>query len=98
MSKTRITVFLCTGEDCSKAWHHVCDGSPGKWLKRQVEAADFPCKLRIVKTDCMDQCDEAACACCVHNGNAGQVTNIHKSQDGNRLVAAVRNCLERSRS
>src|SRR5438105_81013 len=52
MSKTRLTVFLCQGKDCRKAWKHVSGGgSPGKWLKRRVEEAGLPYKLRIVKTE-----------------------------------------------
>src|SRR5438034_8367529 len=66
MAKIHVTLFVCTGKDCSKAWRHVCDTSPGKWLKRHVEEAGLPYKLNVVKTECMDRCEEAATVCLVH--------------------------------
>ena len=63
MNKIPLTVFLCTSKDCSKAWRRVCHGSPGKWLKHQVQAAGLPYKLNIVETGCMDRCEQAACLC-----------------------------------
>jgi hypothetical protein len=50
MSKVPLTVFLCAGKDCARAWRRVCDGSPGKWLKRHAQEAGLPYKLRVVKT------------------------------------------------
>ena len=93
-NKTAITVFLCTGKDCSKAWHRLCDGSPGKWLKHQVEAEGLPCKLKIVKTECMDRCDEAACLCAVCGDSAGFVTQLHAEEDADRALATLRSCVE----
>src|SRR5258708_37305418 len=89
MSRTSLTVFLCTGKDCTKAWRRWCDGSPGKWLKRRVEEAGLPYKLRIVKTECMDHCDRAACLCCVHGGQAGPETGVRAGLDRDRLLARV---------
>jgi predicted metal-binding protein len=94
MSKPTITVFLCTHKDCSRAWRRVCDGSPGKWLKRQVESAGLPYKLTIVKTDCMDRCDEAACLCFVHGRQASLERGIRSADDADRLLAALRACVE----
>ncbi len=88
MSKTSLTVFLCTSKDCSRAWERFCDGSPGKWLKRQFEAAGLPYKLRVIKTDCMDRCDEAACLCLVHGDRARVETDVRSAHDLGRLLAA----------
>jgi len=90
MGKRTVTVFLCTGKDCCKAWRHVTDGSPGKWLKRQVEAAGLPFKLNIVKTECMDRCDEAATVCFVNGCSAAVESEIDSPQDADRLLASLR--------
>src|SRR5438445_12439419 len=90
MSKTHLTVFLCDGKDCGKAWRHVCDGSPGKWLKRQVETAGLPFKLNVVKTECMDRCDQAATVCCVNGGQACIESEIESVHDADRLLASLR--------
>jgi len=90
MSKTHLTVFLCDGKDCHKAWRHVCDGSPGKWLKRHVEAAGLPYKLSVVKTECMDRCKEAANLCLVHDRRARLEVAVTSEDDVHRLLAALR--------
>lgn len=94
MKKTALTVFLCTGKDCGKAWRHICHGSPGKWLKQQVEAAGLPYKLTIVETDCMDRCEQAACLCAVHGRHAGLVTEMRSAHDSDRILASLRACVE----
>jgi hypothetical protein len=94
MSKTRVTVFLCTGKDCRKAWARLCPGSAGKWLKRQVEQAGLPLKLKMVETECMDHCEEAACLCAVCGDRAGFVTELVSEEDGDRALAALRSCVE----
>jgi hypothetical protein len=90
VSKTTLTVFLCDGKDCHKAWRRWCDGSPGKWLKRQVEAAGLPYKLHIVKTECMDRCEHAANLCAVHGNCARRESEIGSEDDVDRLLAALR--------
>ena len=90
MAKRTITVFLCTGKDCHKSWRHVTDGSPGKWLKRQVEAAELPFKLNVVKTECMDRCDQAATVCFVNCSQACVESEIDSVHDADRLLASLR--------
>lgn len=97
MSKTAVMVFLCDGKDCRKAWRRLCDSSPGKWLKKQVEDADLPYKLHIIKTECMDRCEHAASVSCVHGEAAALVENIHSADDADRLLAALRCCVEADR-
>jgi hypothetical protein len=94
MSKTRVTVFLCTGKDCRKAWARAGAGSPAKWLKRQVEKAGLPYKLHVVQTECMDRCDEAACLCAVCGDGAGFVTEVRSEEDADRALATLRSCVE----
>lgn len=94
MSKTALTVFLCSGKDCTRAWHRLCAGSPGKWLKHQVEDAELPYKLKIVKTECMDRCDQAACLCFVHGPHACFETAVRSPHDRDRLLAGLRSCAE----
>lgn len=94
MSKTVVTVFLCTGKDCSKAWRRACNSPPGKWLKRQVEAAGLPYKLAVVKTACMDRCDEAACVCFVASGRSALLTEVPFTHNADELLAALRSCVE----
>jgi hypothetical protein len=89
MSKIPLTVFVCTGKDCAKAWGRFCDGSPGKWLKRHVEAAGLPYKLNVVKTDCMDRCDDAACLCFVHQHKASEQLRVRSASDLGRLLGAM---------
>jgi hypothetical protein len=97
MSKKHITVFLCDGKDCSKAWSCVCrDASPGKWLKRHIKEAGLPYKLDVIKTECMDRCEEAACLCIAADGLAAWETAIRSSDDADRLLATVRACAERA--
>jgi hypothetical protein len=93
MSKKSLTVFLCTGKDCSRSWDRFCDGSPGKWLKRHFESAGLPGKLRIVKTDCMDRCEDAACMCFVHDDRARLETTVHSEHDLGRLLATAMDLL-----
>lgn len=95
MSKPSSTVFLCDGKDCHKAWRRICDGSPGKWLKRQVEEAGLPYKLNVVKTECMDCCDHAACVYVVHGQQACLLTDVRHASDADHLLAALRSCVER---
>ena len=94
MSKTPLTVFLCAGKDCARAWRRVCDGSPGKWLKRHAREAGLPYKLHVVKTECMDRCDEAACLCFVHGPAAALETDVHSEHAADRLLAALRACAD----
>jgi predicted metal-binding protein len=94
MSKTRVTVFVCTGKDCARAWCRLCDGSPGKWLKRHVEASGLPYKLTTVKTECMDRCDHAGCLCFQHGSCAAPECDIRSEHDADRLLAALRSCVE----
>src|SRR5262249_23032556 len=96
MSKPVLTVFLCNGKDCRKAWHHLGKDAPGKWLKRHIEEAGLPYKLRVVKTECMDRCDAAACLCAVHGDMACLETEIRSSKDADRILAALRVVVERS--
>lgn len=90
MSKSLIQVFLCTGKDCSRAWRHITEGSPGKWLKRRVKEAGLPYKLNVIKTECMDRCDRAACLCLVHDEIAHLETKLRSPEDADRLLAAMR--------
>ncbi len=95
MSKRHITLFVCDDKDCAKAWSHTCrNGSPGKWLKRHVKEAGLPYKLDIIKTACMDRCEDAACLCIVANGVAVWETHIRSADDVDRLLAALRCCVE----
>jgi hypothetical protein len=96
MSKTRATVFLCDGKDCGKAWRKVCDGSPGKWLKRRLHEAGLPYKLHVVKTECQDRCDDAANLCFVAGDCAACERQVRSAHDADRLLAALRSCVERS--
>ena len=94
MSKESVTVFLCTDKDCAKAWRKACDGSPGKWLKRQVEEAGLPYKLKVVKTECMDACEQAGNLCFVHGGCARLESDVRSPHDADRLLASLRSCVE----
>ena len=94
MSKQRLTVFLCQGDDCRRAWRRVCDGAPRKWLKRHLEEAGLPYKLRVVETECMDRCDDAANLCCVRGTCAALVQRVRSADDADRLLAALRSCVE----
>jgi hypothetical protein len=94
MSKLSLTVILCAGKDCARAWRRVCDGSPGKWLRRRVEEAGLPYKLRVVKTECMDRCERAACLCCVAGPRADFATDVRSPHDADRLLAALRSTVE----
>src|SRR5262249_49405525 len=94
MSKVRVTVFVCTGKDCGRAWRRVCDGSPRQWLKGHVEEARLPYKLNVVKTECMDRCDEAANLCFVRGGTASCEARVRSAHDADRLLAALRACVE----
>jgi hypothetical protein len=94
MSRIPLTVFLCTGKDCSRAWRRICDDSPRKWLKRRLEETGAPCKLHIIKTDCMDRCEQAACIHLVHEGRARLETQIHSEHDLGRILEAVLDVLD----
>jgi predicted metal-binding protein len=96
MSKPLVHVFLCTGKDCAKAWRRLCNGSAGKWLKRRAEEAGLPYKLNIIKTECMDCCDDAACLCFQRGREASFEINVRAPDDADRLLAALRACVERS--
>jgi hypothetical protein len=95
MSKTRLTLFVCTGKDCRRAWGRVA-GSPGKWLKRQVEHAGLPYKLNVVETACQDRCEDAACLHAVCGPCAAAVTAVRSDHDADRVLAALRSCAERA--
>jgi hypothetical protein len=94
MSKTGVAVFLCTGKDCRKAWRHVCDGAAGKWLRRQVQDAGLPYKLTVVETECMDRCEDAANLCFVAGACAARQSRVRAAEDADRLLAALRSCVE----
>ncbi len=94
MSKVPLTVFLCAGKDCARAWRRVCDGSPGKWLKRRAREAGLPYKLQIIKTECMDRCDDAANLCGVRGNCAAFTQRVRSADDADRVLAALRSCVE----
>jgi hypothetical protein len=94
MSKTRLTLFVCNGKDCRRAWDRVAGGWPGKWLKRQVERAGLPYKLNVVETSCQDHCEDAACLHAVCVSCAAAVTAVRSEYDGDRILAALRSCAE----
>ena len=97
MSEQRLTVFLCEGKDCRKAWDRLTDSSPTKWLKRHVEEAGLPYKLRVVATECQDRCEEAACLCATCGACAVCETNIRSKEDADRLLAGLRSCASGAR-
>jgi NADH:ubiquinone oxidoreductase subunit E len=94
MSKQRLTVFVCQGKDCRKAWEQLTDSAPEKWLKRRVEEAALNCKLRVVGTECQDNCEDAACLCAVCGPCAALETRIRSKADADRLMTALRGCTE----
>jgi hypothetical protein len=96
MSKSPVTVFLCTGKDCARAWRRAGADSPGRWLKNHVAEAGLPYKLHIIKTDCMDRCEEAATLTCIHQHNAEMAVGIRGENDADRLLALLRTCVESS--
>ncbi len=96
MSRIELTVFLCDGKDCRKAWRRLYDGSRAKWLKRQVEAAGLPYKVHVVRTECMDKCADAANLCVVHDRRARCESRITSEFDAQRLLAALRDVAESS--
>jgi hypothetical protein len=96
MSKTKLTLFVCDGKDCRRAWGRVAGSSPGKWLKRQVERAGLPYKLNVVETCCQDRCEEAACLTAVCGPCAAAVTAVRAADDADRVLAALRSCAERA--
>jgi hypothetical protein len=93
MAKTRLTVFLCAGKDCSRQWKAIC-AAPGKWLKHQVKEAGLPYKLNVVETCCQDRCEEAACLCCVAGPRALVETCIRSRHDADRILSGLRACAE----
>jgi hypothetical protein len=96
MSKSRLTLFVCKGKDCRRAWDRFAGRSPGKWLKRQVEHAGLPYKLTVVETDCQDRCQDAACLQAISGACATAVTAIRSDHDADRILAALRSCAERA--
>lgn len=94
MSKIRLTVFLCTGKDCRRAWDRLCSSSPRKWLKSQIKEAELPYKLNLVETSCQDNCERAACLCCVAEDWASLITKVRSPDDADRILAAFRCCAE----
>src|SRR5262249_14932782 len=96
MSKQRLTVYLCQGKDCRKAWRRLTDSSPGKWLKRQLEQAGLPYKLTVVATESQAACDEAACLGLVCGPCAARETAVRRPDDADRVLAALRACAERA--
>jgi hypothetical protein len=96
MGRTRLTLFLCQGKACRKAWGKLTDSAPGKWLRRQLGRAGLPYKLRVVKTGCQDRCDDAAAFCCVCGPAAEAVRGLRSAGDADRALAALRACAERA--
>jgi hypothetical protein len=96
MSKQRLTVFLCQGKDCRKAWDRLTESAPEKWLKRRIEEAGLPYKLRAIATECQDHCEDAACLYAICGPCAVHETRIRSKDDADRLLAALRSCAERS--
>jgi predicted metal-binding protein len=87
VGKPRITVFLCDEKDCRRVWNRVCrDDSPASWLQRQLRES---LKGDVVKTECMDRCEEAATICLVAGSTAAFETRIDSKHDRDRLVTAV---------
>jgi hypothetical protein len=68
--------------------------SPGRWLKHRAEEAGLPYKLKVVKTECMGRCDDAACVCFVQGRAADVVTKVRSGNAADRLLAALRACCE----
>lgn len=95
MGKQALLVYLCTGKECRKVWHRL-DGSPTKWLKRRLEEAELPYKLNVVKTECMDHCEHAACLCVVAGTRASLETDLRPDEDADHVLAALRACAERA--
>jgi hypothetical protein len=91
---TRVTVFLCTGKDCARVWRRSGEGSAKKWLKRHVEEAGLPYKLKVVETDCMDRCEHAACLCGVVGRQACFLTDLHPERGADHVLAALRSAAE----
>lgn len=94
MSKISLTVFLCTGKDCSKAWRRICDDSPRKWLKRRLEETGVPAKLDVIRTECMDHCKEAACLHLVCEGRARLEMEVRSEHDLGRILEAALDVLD----
>lgn len=94
MAKIKLTVFLCHGKDCRKAWARVADCSPRKWLKMHIKQAGLPYKLNVVETSCQDNCERAACICCVADDWASSIRKIRSADDADRILAALRSCAE----
>lgn len=94
MSKTVVTVFVCTGKDCTRAWKKVCSGSPKKFLKEQLRESGMPFRLNVIETSCMDQCEQAANVCFVSGDCADFAREIRSSDDGDRLLLHMRSCVE----
>jgi len=93
MGKPCVLVYLCTGKECRKVWRRQSDLPPGKWLKRHAAAAELPYRLKLIKTECMDRCEEAANVCVVHGDRARLVSEL-RLRDGPRLLAACMACVE----
>jgi hypothetical protein len=95
VSKVQVTVFLCAGKHCARAWDRVCDGRPAKWLKRQVADAGLPYHLDVIKTACMDRCKDAANLCAVHGDAAVPFAGLCHPDDAERFLAHLRSSVER---
>ena len=85
MGRLPLTVFMCTDKDCAKAWRRICNNSPRKWLKRRFAEAGIPCRLNVVRTDCMDQCERAASLCFVQGDRARLELEMRSECDLPRL-------------
>jgi hypothetical protein len=94
MSKIPLTVFLCTDKDCAKAWRRVCDDAPRKWLKKRLAEIGVPARVRVVRTECMDHCEEAACLQLVCEGRARLETHFLAHHDLARLFEAALDVLD----
>src|SRR5262245_36236557 len=97
MARTAVTVFLCTGKDCARVWRKAgVGGTPRKWLKQRLKEAGLPFKLHVVETACMDRCEQAANLCFVRGRCASFETELRPAHDADRVLAALRACVERS--
>lgn len=94
MSRIPLTVFLCTDKDCKKAWRRICGSSARRWLKRRFAEAGIPCRLNVVKTDCMDHCEEAACLHFVERDRARLELKVRSQHDLARLFETALDLLD----
>lgn len=91
MSKPRVLAFVCQGKDCRRVWqqHHV---HPGKWLK--WIGSQLPLKLRVVESECMDHCEDAACICLVSGKHACLDLNVQPRKDDERVLETLQRLID----